>query len=334
MPQVDISVVAPVYKGEAFIEELTTRLVLALSTISERYEIVLVDDGSTDGTWARICEAGQRDPRVRGVRLSRNFGQHPAITAGIDHTVGDWVVVMDSDLQDRPEDIPGLHATARDGRFDMVIARRMQQDISAAKRLSSVLFNWTLSRLGGIEANQRIGNYRIFSRKVAIAFELYREQFRFFPALMARLGFKVGLYDVDRESRPQGKSTYSLRMLVDLATDAIIANSEKPLWLGIYIGSTVSVVAFALAFWMTLRAFWFGVSVSGWTSLFVAVAFFSGVQLLFSGLVGIYIGRVFNETKKRPLYIVAEGVNLEASQPAHSPDSRDRPYTLSDGRIG
>ena len=249
-----ISVVAPLYNGKSFIDELIGRLGDALSSITERYEIILVDDGSTDGSWSRIDEAGRSDRRVRAIRLSRNFGQHPAITAGIDHTLGDWIVVMDGDLQDRPEDIPGLHKTALDGKFDMVVARRMQQGISTPKKLSSVLFNWTLSRLGSIEASQRIGNYRIFSRQVAEAFALYREQFQFFPAIMARLGFKVGYLDVDREAEPLGKSAYSPRALTRLATDAIIANSEKPLRLGNYLGGIMAVVTLVLAFWTVLCA--------------------------------------------------------------------------------
>jgi polyisoprenyl-phosphate glycosyltransferase len=327
MASIDISVVAPLYDGESFIEELIGRLGPALSSITDRYEIVLVDDGSTDGTWAQIDQAGRRDRRVRAIRLSRNFGQHPAITAGIDHALGDWIVVMDGDLQDRAEDIPRLHQTALDGKFDMVVARRRQHDISVPKKLSSVLFNWALARLGGIEADQKIGNYRIFSRRVAEAFALHREQCRFFPALMARLGFKVGFLDVDRESRPLGKSTYSPRMLTQLATDAIIANSEQPLRLGFYLGGIVAVVTLVLAFWAAVRAALFGVHLGGWAIVLMALAFFAGVQLAFSGLVGLYVGRIFHEAKQRPLYLVAESVNLDASgptpQPKRLPSSRN-----------
>lgn len=311
MPQVEITVVAPIYRGEAFVEELTTRLAAALLAVSEHYEVLLVDDGSTDGAWSKICAAGKTNERIRGIRLSRNFGQHPAITAGIDHARGEWIVVMDGDLQDRPEDIPELYKKAVAEGFDMVIARRARQDITISKRLFSIIFYRTLSWLGGIENNQKIGNYRIFSRKVADAFKLYREQFRLFPALMTRVGFRTGFLDVDREAQPQGRSTYSLGMLFRLATDIIIANSEKPLWLGIYVGSMVSVVAFALAIWTAARAALFGIEVSGWASLFVALTFFSGVQLMVTGLLGIYIGRVFNETKQRPLYIIAEGMNVD-----------------------
>jgi len=315
MAPIDISVVAPLYNGETFTDELISRLSDALSSTTERYEIFLVDDGSTDGTWALIDQAGRRDPRVRALRLSRNFGQHPAITAGIDHALGDWIVVMDGDLQDRPEDIPSLHHMALHGNFDMVIARRRQQpDVSIARKLPSTLFNWTLSRLGGIEASQRIGNYRIFSRQVAKAFALHREQFRFFPALMARLGFKVGYLDLDRGARPLGRSTYTPRMLTRLATDAILANSEKPLLLGITVGGVAVLLTLVLASWAALRAVLFGVDLSSWAILLIALAFFAGVQLMFSGLLGLYIGRIFNETKQRPLYLVADRLNL-ASPP-------------------
>lgn len=312
----ELSVVAPIYSGEQFVDELIERLHAALSSVTPDYEVILVDDGSADRVWERIVAAGSIDPRVKGVRLARNFGQHPAITAGLDHASGRWLVVMDSDLQDRPEDIPSIYREATSGNFDVVIARRATQRIKWTKRVPSIVFNKSLSWLGGIEASQSIGNFRVFSRKVADAFLLHREQFRFFPALMARLGFKVGYLDVARDGPPQGRSTYSVRKLVKLAVDAIVANSEKPLWFGIYGGALMALVAMSLAIWAVVRKALFDVGMSGWSSLFVAVAFFSGVQLMFAGLLGIYIGRIFNETKQRPIYIVSDMVNGAAAKQA------------------
>jgi polyisoprenyl-phosphate glycosyltransferase len=306
----EISVVAPIYKGERYVDELIDRLTTSLATLTTNFEIVLVDDGSPDDGWEKICAAAAREPRVKGLRLSRNFGQHPAITAGLDHARGRWVVVMDSDLQDRPEDIPGLYRTALDQKLDVVIARRALQQISYRKRIPSTVFNWLLSWLGGIETHQQIGNFRIFSRNVRDAFLEHREQFRFFPALMARVGFSKGFYDVERNARAQGGSTYTFAKLVSLATDAVVANSEKPLWFGIYSGGVIALVALFMAIWATLRKVVFDVGLSGWSSLFVAVVFFSGVQLMFSGLIGIYVGRIFHETKQRPIYILAERLNL------------------------
>jgi dolichol-phosphate mannosyltransferase len=213
---------------------------------------------------------------------------------------------MDGDLQDSPEDIPALYEMARRDEYDIVVARRAQQDVSATKKTSSQLFNWALSWLGGIETSQRIGNFRIFSRQVADALLLCREQSRFFSALMARLGFKVGFLDVRRLGSREGISTYKFGKLVRLATDAIIANSEKPLWLGIYLGLVISSIGFSMALWALLEKLLYNSPVQGWTSIFIAVTFFSGVQLLCSGLIGVYVGRIFHETKGRPIYIVAQ----------------------------
>lgn len=306
----EISVVAPVYDGATYLVELIDRLRAALSICAEGFEVVLVDDGSADSTWSIIANFARSDSRIKGVKLSRNFGQHPAITAGLQHTSGAWIVVMDSDLQDRPEDIPKLYEAAMAGAGDIVIALRSQQDISVGKRLSSVLFNAALAWLGGIQVSQRVGNFRIFSRPVADAILQYKEQFRLFPALMARVGFRVGHLEVSREARPNGRSSYTFRKLVRLAVDAVLANSEKPLWLGIYLGAGVSIVAIALAAWAIYRKLAHEVVFEGWSSLMVAVAFFSGVQLMFSGLIGVYVGRIFNETKRRPLYIVDRLENL------------------------
>lgn len=308
----EISVVAPVYNGAKYVVELIDRLRAALSTCVSSFEVVLVDDGSADSTWSIIKDAARVDSRVKGVKLSRNFGQHPAITAGLQHTSGAWVVVMDSDLQDRPEDIPLLYRAALAGAGDIVIAMRSQQDISVGKRVSSIVFNAALSWLGGIQVSQRVGNFRILSRPVADAVLLYKEQFRLFPALMARVGFRVSLLEVSREARASGRSSYTFSKLVRLAVDAILANSEKPLWLGIYLGASVSIISIALAAWAIYRKLAYEVVFEGWSSLMVAIAFFSGVQLMFSGLIGIYVGRIFNETKRRPLYIVDRLENLAA----------------------
>jgi polyisoprenyl-phosphate glycosyltransferase len=309
----EISVIAPLYKGETFVTELVSRIIAALTPITPDFEVILIDDGSPDLAWKMIENAARQDPRVKGLRFSRNFGQHPALTAGIDHSSGRWVVVMDGDLQDRPEDIPKLYDKAVNGPFDIVIARRSEQTISLKKRIPSLIFNWVLAWLGDIDTNQAIGNFRIFSRKVAVSFHLYREQFRLLPALMARLGFDVGYVNVNRPAAVNGKTTYTFGMLVRLATDAIIANSEKPLWIGITLGVLTSILGFVLAVWALVARLLTNQSINGWTSLFIAITFFSGIQLMFAGLVGVYVGRVYNETKCRPLYIVRESLNMESS---------------------
>ncbi len=306
LDDVEISVIVPVYMGRPFVDELATRLVAALEVISPKFEILLVDDRAPDDVWPLIVELGNRDARIKGIRLSRNFGQHPALTAGIDHAQGRWLVVMDCDLQDAPEDIPALYEKVTDENLDIVIALRGDHQVSRRRSVPSYLFNHLLAWLGDVDTRPEIGNFRIFSRQVALAFQLYREQFRLLPALMARLGFSVGYVEVTRTDRKAGKSSYSFRKLLGLAVDAIVANSEKPLWLGVYLGLAIAALAFALAVWALGRKLLLDVSMDGWTSLFIAVSFFSGAQLLFAGILGIYIGRIYNETKQRPLYLVAE----------------------------
>jgi dolichol-phosphate mannosyltransferase len=311
---VEVSVIVPVYRGRRFIEELSRRLVATLETISPKFEILLVDDRDPDEVWPLIVELGNRDARIKGMRLSRNFGQHPALTAGIDHARGRWLVVMDCDLQDAPEDIPALYRKAVADQLDIVVALRREHHVGRRRRLSSWVFNWMLAKLGDVDTRSEIGNFRIFSRQVALAFQLHREQFRLLPALMARLGFNVGYVEVDRPGRPEGRSSYSYRKLFGLAIDAIVANSEKPLWLGIYLGLSIAAIAFALAVWALTQKLFADVGMDGWTSLFIAVTFFSGVQLVFAGIIGIYLGRVYHETKRRPLYLVSNTSNIDAAR--------------------
>jgi polyisoprenyl-phosphate glycosyltransferase len=305
-PAPEISVIVPVYMGRAMVMELAERLVASLATITSAFEIILVDDRAPDNVWPLIVDLGRDDPRIRGIRLSRNFGQHPALTSGIDHARGRWLVVMDCDLQDRPEDIPLLYRKAQDANLDIVIAARESHDAARRRKLSSRLFHWALSWLADIDTSHDVGNFRIFNRAVADAFRQYREQFRLLPALMARLGFSVGHVAVDRPARAEGVSSYTYRKLVRLAVEAIIANSEKPLWFGIYAGFTIAAFAFVLVIWAFIQRLLHDAVMDGWTSLFIAVGFFSGVQLIFAGILGVYLGRVFNEVKRRPIYLVAE----------------------------
>lgn len=305
-PIPEISVIVPVYMGRAMVTELAERLVASLTTITPAFEIILVDDRAPDNVWPLILDLGRTDARIRGIRLSRNFGQHPALTSGIDHARGNWLVVMDCDLQDRPEDIPLLYRKAVEERLDIVIATRESHETARRRKLSSRLFHWALSWLADIDTSHDVGNFRIFSRAVADAFRQYREQFRLLPALMARLGFGVGHVAVDRPARAEGVSSYTYRKLVRLAIEAIIANSEKPLWFGIYAGFVIAAFAFMLVIWAFIQRLLHDAVMDGWTSLFIAVGFFSGVQLIFAGILGVYLGRVFNEVKRRPIYLIAE----------------------------
>jgi polyisoprenyl-phosphate glycosyltransferase len=298
-----ISVVIPVYRAEDCLEELYRRLKAALETVSESFEIVLVEDGGGDRSWEIIQALSRRDPRVKGLQFSRNFGQHYGITAGLDHCDGDWVVVMDCDLQDRPEEIPRLHARAQEG-FDVVLARRGKRNDPKSKIVASALFYGLFSYLSEIRYDGQVGNFRIMSRRVVDEYRRLRERLRFFGALVQQLGFPTTSIEVQHDPRFAGETTYDFRKLVKLAGDAVIAYSDKPLRLAVKLGFTVSLLAFLAGIVVGLRALFFGSAISGWASIMISIYFMGGIITALLGMIGIYLGKTFDETKKRPLYIV------------------------------
>ncbi len=305
VPMPVISIVVPVYRGESCLDELHRRLVAALEPIVPRFEIVLIEDCGPDHSWPRIRELAARDPRVRGVQFSRNFGQHRAITAGIDVARGDWIVVMDCDLQDRPEEIPRLYAAAQSG-VDIVLARRQRRRDGLVKRATSAMFYAVFQYLTELNYDGSVGNFRIISRQVADSFRTVKEQMRFFGGIVTWLGYRVGSIDVQHDERFAGETSYTWRKLIELAAQTIVAHSDKPLRLAIRFGFLLAFGALAFGVWVIIRALRGGVQVSGWASLMVSIYFLSGVILGFMGILGLYLGRVFDEVKGRPLYVVRE----------------------------
>jgi dolichol-phosphate mannosyltransferase len=299
-----LSVVTPVYKAEKILPELYRRLSAALQSITEDYEIVMVEDCGGDASWAVIVGLAARDPRVKGIKLSRNFGQHPAITAGLDYVNGDWVVVMDCDLQDPPEEIPKLYRRALDGGFDVVIGRRAGRQDSGIKKAGSKAFYRTFSYLSGTRRDEAATNFRILSRKVVDAFRCLRERHRFFIALIDWMGFSTDGIDVEHAPRYEGKTTYNYRRLTRLAIDTIISYSDRPLELAVYMGFAMSVLSFLIGGVYLLLTLINGSSVSGWPSLIISIYFLAGVNMLSLGVIGVYQARTFDEVKKRPLYLV------------------------------
>jgi dolichol-phosphate mannosyltransferase len=298
-----ISIVVPVYKAESCLHELYRRLVIALETISPDFEIVLVEDCGGDRSWGLIEELSQQDKRVKGIQFSRNFGQHYGITAGLDYCQGDWVVVMDCDLQDRPEEIPRLYAKAQEG-FDIVLARRGKRQDSLKKRLTSWLFYQLFSYLADIKYDGETGNFRIMSRKVVESFCQMREQLRFFGGLVQWLGFSTASVDVQHAERHEGQSSYTLAKLWKLATETIIAYSDKPLRLAVRFGFLMAFLAFCYGVVTLIRGVLHDVPIMGWTSLIVSLYFIGGIIIALLGMIGVYLGKTFDESKKRPLYIV------------------------------
>lgn len=299
-----ISVVIPVYRAESCLEELFTRLKNSLEKITTDFEIILVEDCGGDRSWSLIMGLSKLDARVRGIQFSRNFGQHYGITAGLDYCEGDWVVVMDCDLQDRPEEIPRLYAKAQEG-YDVVLARRGRRNDPIAKRLTSWLFYKVFSYLADMDYDGETGNFRIVSRKVVDNFRGMRERLRFFGGLVSWMGFPTASIDVQHDERFSGQTSYTFRKLWRLASEIIIAYSDKPLRLAIRFGFIVSGLAFSYGIYIIYRAIVHDVSIMGWSSLIVSLYLLGGIIISILGILGVYLGKAFDETKRRPLYIIA-----------------------------
>lgn len=305
-----ISIVSPVYRGEKMVEELVRRNVDGVSSITDDYEIILVNDASPDNSWEEIVKQCENNPRVKGINLSRNFGQHYAITAGLSYAKGDWVVVMDCDLQDRPEEIPNLYEKAQEG-FDIVFARRASRKDGFLKKISSRWFHKVFNWLSGLKSDSTIANFGIYKRCVIEEFNKMPERARSFPSLVSYLGFKDAAIDVEHAERAEGKSSYNLYKLLRLALDIIVSNSNKPLRMAVGLGFGMSAVSFLLALY-NIIAKWVGIiRVPGYTTTIFSIWFVGGLLLCVMGILGLYIGKIFDQVKGRQLFIVKDKVNLE-----------------------
>lgn len=302
-----LSIVSPVYKGAELVEELVRRLHASARAITEDYEIILVDDRSPDQAWACIQAQAAHDPRVHGLRLSRNFGQHRAITAGLDRCRGEWVVVLDCDLQDRPEEIPALYAHARTG-YDLVLAQRADRQDAWHTKLLSRGFYRLLSYLTETPQDPTVANFGIYHRRVIDAVLTMRESIQYFPTMVRWVGFRLGCLPVRHAPRAAGRSSYGLSRRLHLGLEILMANSDKPLRLAVKLGLLLSGGAF-LFVPITLVRYWTGqIYQPGYTSLIISIWFFSGLLLSVLGLVGLYIGKTFEQVKNRPLYLVDEEI--------------------------
>ncbi|MDJ0364549.1 glycosyltransferase family 2 protein [Hymenobacter sp. H14-R3] len=308
------SIVSPVYRAEKLISELVRRIKGSMVTLTENYEIILVDDCGPDDSWDRIVEQAALDPRVRGVRLSRNFGQHKAITAGLAQARGEWIVVMDCDLQDQPEEIPKLYDHAVSEGYDLVFARRVERQDSWLKRVGSRAFYQMLAYLTETKQDPAIANFGIYQRKVIAAVLAMRESIRYFPTMLRWVGFRAGSLAVAHAERPEGTSSYNLRGLLNLALDIILSYSDKPLRLTVKLGLGISASAFLLVLTTLVRALLGYHWETGYASLIISIWFFSGLILSVLGMVGLYLGKTFEQVKNRPIYLI----DVRTDPPAHT----------------
>ncbi len=297
------SVVVPVFNEADCIEEFHRRLAAVMGRLGA-WEVVYVNDGSRDATLSLLEALRRRSPHVALVNLSRNFGKEIATTAGLDHARGEAVIVIDADLQDPPEVIPDLVAAWRDG-VEMVYAQRRVRDGETwLKRLTAHLFYRLMARIGRVDLPRDVGDFRLMSRRVVTAVTQLREQHRFMKGLFAWVGFPSRAVLYDRASRHAGRTKWNYWKLCNFAIEGITSHTVVPLRLSSYLGLGVAVFAVVFGVQLILRTLIFGNPVAGYPSLMAVVLFLGGVQLITIGVVGEYLGRIFNETKQRPLYLV------------------------------
>jgi dolichol-phosphate mannosyltransferase len=301
-----LSVVAPAFDEAGVLPSFIARLAAVLDTVGEEWELVLVDDGSRDGTWGAIEAAAQADWRIRGIRLSRNFGHQLALTAGLSVACGDGVITMDSDLQHPPEAIPALLAVAREG-YDVVYAVRSADDAAGFwKRFSARLFYRLLNRLSALELPEGAADFRWMSRRVVDVLAAMPERHRFLRGLVRWAGYRQTFVEYRRGSREAGESKYSLRRMLLFAWDGMVSFSSFPLRVASILGVCVSFLGWLyLLYVLAIRVFT-DRAIPGWTSVTAAVLLLGGAQLVFLGILGQYVGRMYDDVKARPLFLIAE----------------------------
>ena len=290
------------------LDELVSRVEAAVGSLTEDYEIILVNDCSPDDSWSKMKEICVRDKKVKGINLSRNFGQHYAITAGLSASTGEWVVVMDCDLQDRPEEIPNLYKKAQEG-YDTVFAEIVERDDKFMKKFTSRAFSYVFAYFTDSPIDKKTNNFGIYHRKVIDAVLSMGDNIKCFTVEVRWVGFKIGYYPVVKDARAEGSSGYTWAKLIAFAFDNIIAFSNKPLKLALRLGFYIVVFSIMLAIFYLIRYLAGGIAVGGFTTLIISLWLIAGIIISLLGMVGIYLGRVFDKVKDRPAYIIKEQIN-------------------------
>lgn len=306
---IHISVISPVYRAENIVSELVRQVKEHVSTITDDFEIILVNDASPDCSWEKIAEECSKDVRVKGINLSRNFGQHYAITAGLSYAKGEWVVVMDCDLQDRPDEIPNLYRKAQEG-WDSVFAQRTERNDTFLKRFLSKMFYAFFSYLTDTKQDPTVANFGIYRRCVIEAILAMRDQIRFFPTMVQWVGFRKFYLPVQHSERYEGKTTYNYKQLFRLAINNIIAFSDKPLRLTVKAGFTIASLSLLVAIVYFILYLTRQIQVIGFTTLVLSLWFLAGIVISILGIVGLYVGKMFEKVKDRPAFIVQEKCNI------------------------
>ncbi len=306
-----LSIVIPMYNEKGSIGPLSDCLIPILSGITPDWEIICVNDGSSDDTLAELKNWQAREPRIKFISLSRNFGKEAALSAGLMHAYGQAVIPLDADLQDPPELIPELVAKWKEGYKVVLATRKTRKGDSMVKRMSAHMFYRLLRVMSDTPIPSNTGDFRLMDQQVVAVIRLLPERGRFMKGLFAWVGFKTAQIHFDRPIRASGRASQSVNKLYHLALDGLMAFSTIPLQLATFAGFIISTLAFGYGAWLLIRTLIFGVDVAGYASIMASVLFMGGIQLIAIGIVGEYIGRVYNESKQRPIYIIEEisGIN-------------------------
>lgn len=305
-----LSIVSPVYGAEKIVDELVKRIVEESAKVTDNFEVILVEDGSPDNCWEKIQQNCAADKRVKGIKLSRNFGQHYAITAGIEKAKGEYIVIIDCDLQDNPKYISEMYKKIKGG-FDIVYTFKEKRKHSYFKNILANLFNLIFNYLTdnkNLQSHKNVGAYSMINRKVADAFNIYNDYHRHYLLVLRWLGFKSCFLSIEHKERFSGKSSYTFSKLIKHALDGITSQSDKLLIIFVNIGLIISSLSFLSILLIVILYFVQGF-LSGWASLIVVLLFSTGIILTSIGILGVYLGKTFEQTKNRPLYLIDEIIN-------------------------
>ncbi len=314
-----VAVIVPCYNEEAVLRESYRRTKAALAHLSNPTEIIYINDGSRDRTRALLDEIAVADPSVKVIHFSRNFGHQPAVTAGIHHCDADWAIIIDADMQDPPELIPDILALREKEQANVVYCVRLSRDgESRFKLLTAKWFYRLFNSMSEVHFPLDTGDFRLIDRKVMNEFSRFSEHGKYIRGLISWIGFKQVPFYYERKARIAGETKYPLRKMLSFASNAMLYFSKKPLKLATGLGFLSVLVGIILAVWFTLgKIYGFSNAEVGWTSIMTSIIFFGGVQLLTVGVLGQYVGILFDEIKARPEYIVDEKRNFDASSTAH-----------------
>ncbi len=304
----DISIVIPVYGCPSALVPLYDRLTSVLGGMGVTYEIVMVDDCDKMNSWEEVQKVAQKDERVKAIHFTKNFGQGCAITAGVRQAKGDWIITMDCDLQDNPDNIPDLYAKAKEG-YDVVFVRRRQRKESFFVRLFAKWYHDLLCLLSGVEFDYDLATYLIASRRASDHYIASKDRGRDFGVFLMWLGFKHTFVEYEQERRYEGKSSFTFIKKWKTAVGIISTYSNRPLYASIWVGAFSAVFSFIYIIYALIQYFVYDANPEGWTTVAAALFFFGGAILSTLGIIGIYLGNVFDMSKDRPLYAIQESIN-------------------------